>query len=181
MGFKRRDDREPFNEIDVRNELRKLGYRTGSCTGKAFILTKAGGKPRKYDGLLRQQRVGDGIDVPTFVRIMQDADDATEAAARCEAVCLGRPDPYSMAPSAEDIEKRVQDGIKSALAQLGLTAEVVAQLKKEPEPRPPMEAITSMDGVAPSSRPPPPPMHVRRKGGRPKGSKNKPKAEAPTA
>lgn len=155
-----------FNEFEVRVELKKLGYGVGSCSGKAFQLTKKGGKPRKYDGLLRDLPVGKPMDTATLVKIMRTSANANEAARRCEAICLGNPDPYQDKPSPEEIEARVQSGVQQVLEALGVTPELLARLKNAP---PPVAAAPATAVAAP----------VKRKGGRPKGSKNKPKTPPP--
>ena len=60
------------------------------------------------------------------------------AAQRCIAVCQGNADPGD---SRSNIDEKVQAGVQAALAQLGLTPELLVQLKtrqdveaQQPEP-----------------------------------------------
>lgn len=162
-----------FNEFEVRQELKKLGYGVGSCSGKAFQLTKKGGKPRKYDGLLRDLPQGKPMDTAVLVKIMRTSANANEAARRCEAICLGNPDPYQDKPSPEEIEARVQSGVQQVLEALGVTPELLARLKNAP---PPVAAAPAKEREsAPSGAVAVP----AKKRGRPKGSKNKPKPQPP--
>lgn len=117
-----------FNEFEVRQEIAKLGYGIGSCSNKAFMITKKGGAPRKYDGMLRDLPIG-SIDVKSLIKIMQTSSSAKEAAHRSVAICKGEQDPISQQKSNVNIDDLVQAGIKDALNSLGITPEMIVKLK----------------------------------------------------
>lgn len=119
-----------FNEFEVRQEIAKLGYGVGACTNKAFMITKKGGAPRKYDGLQRDIPIG-SLDVPSLIKIMKTSSTAKEAASRCISICKGEADPYDPASKNKNIDEMVQAGIKEALSSLGLTPEMLVKLKTE--------------------------------------------------
>ena len=179
-----------------------MGYGVSRSARKALILTKEGGKPRKYDGKKRMLPIGEGLDAPELIRMKRTSANAIEWSRRCEAVCLGKPDPYAGVPTPEEVDSRVQSGVKAVLESMGLTPELIASMKAKSEPPPqPLEPkappANAREGVP--SRSVDDPLVIdesyaaaeaaadaaraaaKRKGGRPKGSKNKPKVQAEPA
>jgi len=124
------------------HEIRASGYGTHIQYGAALALNSEGSKKRKHSGKGARELFGEPIMPDQWRKILNHFDEGEEkvCAQFVIDVCKGKIGSAEMAlrlrqggARSEDVQKQVQDGIaegvKNALASLGLDAETVALLK----------------------------------------------------
>lgn len=157
VGFSRRtigpNDEEKVSPARVFAVLKGRGYGFGAHSGFALVLQRKSGHVRKTDGMPTYVPFGMGITKKDLANIIQTSQTSTMAADRIEAIARGESSDSFQGDavtrratgiSAEDIDKKIQEGVERALAALGLKLPV-----PPPAPPPPTAAPQIEPGFRP--------------------------------
>ena len=123
------------NKVEVIQELYRRGYGHHTAGGNwALALNKPGKRKREYDGQMRREPLPRGVQDHELADILATSKNPVVAADRIIGICeSGKPVAPPLAPEPnmpkEEFKEFLADGVKEALANLGIGDAEIAMLK----------------------------------------------------